>query len=70
MAGKKYRILIVDDSEINRTILEEIFGTEYEVIEAGSVEAAVELLQKSINAEWFYCYGINDFSDGWGPFVR
>ena len=49
LAGKKYRILIVDDSEINRTILEEIFGTEYEVIEAGSVEAAVELLQKSSN---------------------
>ena len=49
LAGKKYRILIVDDSEINRTILEEIFGTEYEVIEAESVEAAVELLQKSSN---------------------
>lgn len=44
MAGKKYRILIVDDSEINRTILEEIFRTEYEVIEAESGEAAVELL--------------------------
>ena len=49
LAGKKYRILIVDDSEINRTILEEIFRTEYEVIEAGSGEAAVELLQKSPN---------------------
>ena len=42
---KKYKILIVDDSEINRMILSEILKNDYDIIEADSGEKALELLQ-------------------------
>ena len=42
----KYRILIVDDSEMNRTILSEILSDEYDIIEASSGETAVDMLRK------------------------
>ncbi|MGN0650398.1 MAG: HD-GYP domain-containing protein [Oscillospiraceae bacterium] len=47
MSGKNYKVLVVDDSEINRTILNEILRSEYEIIEADSGEAALDILQKS-----------------------
>ncbi|MGN0578184.1 MAG: HD domain-containing phosphohydrolase [Ruminiclostridium sp.] len=46
-AGKNYRILIVDDSEINRVLLSEILSSEYEIIEADSGDAALQILNKS-----------------------
>lgn len=39
-------MLVVDDSEINRTILKEILRSEYEIIEAESGDTAIEILQK------------------------
>lgn len=40
------KILIVDDSEMNRDILAEMLGEEYEIIEAENGEKAVAVLQK------------------------
>ena len=47
MPAKKYKILIVDDSEINRELLTEILGHEYDVVEAEGGEAALDILKKS-----------------------
>lgn len=49
MSEKKsiQKILIVDDSEMNREILSEMLGGEYEIIEAENGEQAVAVLQKS-----------------------
>lgn len=49
MSGKNYKVLVVDDSEINRTILNEILRSEYEIIEAESGEEALDILQKNKN---------------------
>lgn len=40
------KILIVDDSEMNRVILSEMLGDEYEIIEAENGAQAVQILQK------------------------
>lgn len=45
LSGKKYKVLVVDDCEINRSILNEILHKDYEVIEADSGDAAIEILQ-------------------------
>jgi putative two-component system response regulator len=42
----KQKILIVDDSEMNRAILSEMLGDEYEIIEAEDGGQAVAILQK------------------------
>lgn len=42
----KQKILIVDDSEMNRAILSEMLGNEYEIIEAENGEQAVAVLHK------------------------
>lgn len=46
MSRKEYKVIVVDDSEINRTILSEILKSEYEIIEADSGNTAIEMLQK------------------------
>ncbi|MDE7261876.1 MAG: diguanylate cyclase [Oscillospiraceae bacterium] len=43
---RKQRILIADDSEINRSILADMLGDEYEIIEAENGVEAVSALQK------------------------
>lgn len=46
----KPRVLIVDDSEMNRNILSEMLGEEYEIMEAENGAEAVAILQKdSVN---------------------
>ena len=42
----KYRILIVDDSEMNREILSEILSEEYDILEADSGETCIDMLRK------------------------
>ena len=42
----KYKVLIVDDSEMNRSILADILGEEYDIIEAEDGEEAVKILRK------------------------
>ena len=42
----KQKILIADDSEMNRAILSEMLGEEYEIIEVEDGAAAVAALQK------------------------
>lgn len=44
--GKKATILVVDDAEINRTILSSILGNEFNVIEATSGKECIEDLEK------------------------
>ncbi len=50
MEGKnqknKYKVLIVDDSEMNRSILADILGEEYDIIEAEDGEEAVSILRR------------------------
>lgn len=42
----KYRILVVDDSEMNREILSEILNEEYDIIEADSGDTCIDMLRK------------------------
>lgn len=42
----KYRILVVDDSEVNREILSEILSEEYDIIEADSGDTCIDMLRK------------------------
>ncbi len=42
---KKQTMLIVDDSQLARTILKDIFDDEYSVLEASNGEKAIELLR-------------------------
>lgn len=44
--SKKQKILIVDDSEINRSILADILEEEYEIFEAADGVEAIEMLEK------------------------
>lgn len=48
--GKKQKILIVDDSEMNRSILSDILGEEYEILEACNGAEAVNRL-RSFNVD-------------------
>ncbi len=45
---QKQKILIVDDSEINRSLLADMLGGEYEIIEAEDGAAAIAALQKYV----------------------
>ncbi len=45
--GAKYKILIVDDSEMNRMLLSTILEDDYEIVEAENGEQAVELLRQN-----------------------
>ena len=45
MSMDKQKILIVDDEEVNRSILEIMFQTEYEVIQACNGQEAAELIE-------------------------
>lgn len=45
----KERILIVDDEEVNRTILEVMFGETYEVVQGENGQEAVEQLEENPN---------------------
>lgn len=49
LSERKYKVLIVDDSKTNRTILAEILREEYDIIEADSGEMAIDILQKEAN---------------------
>ena len=42
----KQRVLIVDDSEINREMLAEMLKDDFDILEAASGEECVEMLQK------------------------
>ena len=42
----KQKILIVDDSEMNRSILADMLGDEYEILEAENGKEGVAMLQK------------------------
>lgn len=50
MENDNSKILIVDDSEINRAILYEMFRHDYEVIEAENGKQAIEILMKEKNS--------------------
>ena len=43
---EKEKILIVDEYEINRAILSELFSREYDILEAGNGQDAVSLLSQ------------------------
>lgn len=43
---KKYKILIVDDTEINRSLLTDMLGSQYDILEAGDGLEAVSILDR------------------------
>lgn len=43
----KQRILIADDSEMNRAILTEMLGEEYDILEAENGQQAIEMIEKN-----------------------
>ena len=43
---EKQKILIVDDSEMNRSILADMLGDEYDILEAENGKEGVACLQK------------------------
>lgn len=45
-SSHKQKILIVDDSEINRSILSDILGDEYDIFEASDGVEAIEMIKK------------------------
>ena len=47
---EKQTILIVDDSEMNRAILADMLGEEYDIIEAEDGVQAIAILQKQVNS--------------------
>ncbi|MCR4902448.1 MAG: response regulator [Butyrivibrio sp.] len=48
-AGKKRVLLIVDDTEINREILTEIFKDEYDILEADNGQKAMKIMKESVS---------------------
>lgn len=46
MERQKDKILIVDDVELNRAILCELFAGDYEILEADNGKTAVELMEQ------------------------
>lgn len=48
MRSKKDKILIVDDAEINRSLLKDILSAEYEIVEASNGLQAIEYLNRHI----------------------
>ena len=48
MADKKQKILILDDSEMNRDILAVMLGSDYEILEAENGLEAIEILQQGM----------------------
>ena len=50
---QKQKILIVDDSEINRILLRDILEDQYEITEAENGAQAVEILAQSDTDFWF-----------------
>ena len=55
--SNKQKVLIVDDSEMNRSILADILGDKYEIIEAENGVQAVATIQK-LAQNFLWCFWI------------
>ncbi len=63
----RQKVLIVDDSEMNRNILSEILGGEYDIIEAENGAEAVNILRKeSVNISLVLLDIVMPVMDGYG----
>lgn len=47
---KKFKILVVDDSEINRSILSDMLGDEFAILNASDGEEAVSIITANVNS--------------------
>ena len=47
--SEKQKLLIVDDSELNRDILKEILGSSYDYLEAENGNQAIQMIKKYWN---------------------
>ena len=61
--NEKPKILIADDSEINRALLKEILGDGYDYLEAEDGAAAVELMRQRTDIS--AAAGPDDAGHGW-----
>lgn len=63
----RQKVLIVDDSELNRNILSEMLGSEYDIIEAENGAEAVNILRKeSVNISLVLLDIVMPVMDGYG----
>ena len=61
----KQRILIADDSEMNRAILTEMLGEEYEILEAENGQQAIEMIEKNSGIDLLLLDIMMPKLDGW-----
>lgn len=62
----KEQLLIVDDEEVNRAILNMMFNSDYEILEASNGEQAIEQIEKSDNLCLILLDVIMPVMDGFG----
>lgn len=62
----KQKILIVDDEEINRVVLRELFRDEYEVLEADNGDSAIREIEKNENIVLILLDVVMPVIDGFG----
>ncbi|MFG6326338.1 MAG: response regulator [Lachnospiraceae bacterium] len=62
----KEQLLIVDDEEVNRAILNMMFNSDYEILEASNGEQAIEQIEKSENLCLILLDVIMPVMDGFG----
>lgn len=62
----KEQLLIVDDEEVNRVILNMMFNSDYEILEASNGEQAIEQIEKSENLCLILLDVIMPVMDGFG----
>lgn len=61
----KLKVLIVDDSELNREMLGSMLGNEYEILEAENGAQAIEILRGHISRSISHTSGCSNAADGW-----
>lgn len=62
----KEQLLIVDDEEVNRALLDMMFSTEYETIQASNGEEAIEAIENSENLSVILLDIVMPVMDGFG----
>ena len=62
----KQRILIADDSEMNRAILTEMLGEKYEILEAENGQQAIEMIEQNSDIDLLLLDIMMPNMDGYG----
>ena len=66
----KQRILIADDSEMNRAILTEMLGEKYEILEAENGQQAIEMIERNSDIDLLLLDIMMPVKDGFMTLAR